>query len=79
MNTFDYRIAGIPCKIEVLAVNRTKGSFCYHASSDLDYYGEADVQFQVLDRKGYKANWLAKKLTNAEQERICDLILDSGE
>lgn len=77
MNTFDYRIAGIPCKIEVLQCNRTKGTFSYHASSDLEYYGEAEVEFRVLDRKGYKANWLAKKMSEHEHEEICELILEN--
>lgn len=63
-------VAGIPCKIGV--IEYFPGSYNYNASSDVDYYGACD--WEVLDRKGYAANWLAKKLTSEDESRICDEI-----
>ena len=63
-------IAGIPCLIGV--EEYTAGSYSYHADSDWDYYGTCE--WVVLDRKGYKADWLARKLTNKDNDRINDLI-----
>ena len=38
--------------------------------SDWDCYGYTDIEFDVLDRKGYKAPWLKRKLTDSDRERI---------
>ena len=61
-------IKGIPCIISVTYCKHYNGSL--NASSDLDYYGFTEIKFDVLDRKGYKAPWLERKLTDDEIERI---------
>lgn len=59
-------VAGIPC---IIAVEEYfEGSYSYNAPSDVDYYGSCD--WTVLDRKGYAAEWLARKLTAADESRI---------
>lgn len=63
---FESQVAGIPCQIGV--TEYYEGSFSYNAASDWDYYGNCD--WEVLDRKGYLANWLAKKLTDKDRTRI---------
>ena len=63
-------IKGIPCIINVTYYHHQKGSLSYNAPSDLDYYGFTSIEFDVLDRKGYKAPWLERKLTEDEIERI---------
>ena len=63
-------IKGIPCIINVTYYHHCKGSQSYNAPSDLDYYGFTEIEFDVLDRKGYKAPWLERKLTEDEIERI---------
>lgn len=49
------------------------------ADSDWDCYGYAEVEFEVLDRKGYRAPWLEKKMTAEDRQRIEQELLDSME
>ena len=66
------RISGIPCLVEMtyyVNVKPWKGS-AHNCPSDLDYYGYTEVEFEVFDRKGYKAGWLENKLTSEDRERI---------
>ena len=58
------RVAGIPCIIGVTEYECVKGSYSYHAASDWDYYGYTECEFDVLDRRGRKAAWLERKLTD---------------
>lgn len=67
-------VAGIPCLIGVSTYLHVKGSFSYHAPSDLDYYGYEEIEFDVLDRKGYAAPWLERKLTDDDTARIEESI-----
>lgn len=64
-------INGIPCKIGVLvngsAPHRGNAFTC--DSSD-DFYGYADIEYVVLDRKGYRADWLNRMMTQKDQHRI---------
>ena len=64
------RVAGIPCLIGVIEYESTAGSYNYHAASDCDYYGYTESSWTVLDRRGRPATWLAKKLTDKDQNRI---------
>lgn len=68
MTVLDYRIAGIPCQIDLLGAYYQAPQ--PRADSRDDFYGGYALEWQVLDRKGYPAAWLAKKLTPA----ICDDI-----
>jgi hypothetical protein len=36
----------------------------------LDYYGYTESEWEVLDRKGYKAAWLERKLSSKDESRI---------
>jgi len=58
----DFCLAGIPCKIGVIDYSSVKGSYSYHAPSDVDYYGYTECEWDLLDRKGYRAKWLEYKL-----------------
>jgi len=71
------RIAGIPCLIDPTYVNVVKGQGP-SADSDWDCYGYSEVEFEVYDRKGYKANWLRGKMTAADQADIETLILEGA-
>jgi len=35
-----------------------------------DYYGYTEMEWELLDRKGYPAKWLENKLTDDDIERI---------
>lgn len=63
-------IAGIPCLIGVSLYNNFKGSYDRRAHSDLDYYGYTESEWDVLDRRGRKADWLQRKLTKNDVYRI---------
>lgn len=65
----DTHIAGIPCQIKI-------DSYVYQkplgprADSDYDCYGYSECEYTVLDRKGYPAAWLERKMTDLDRERI---------
>lgn len=67
---FTSQVAGIPCQINVTHHVKVKGSFSRNAASDWDYYGYSEFEFEVFDRKGYRALWLERKLTDDDNTRI---------
>jgi len=75
---FDTTIAGIPCGIKTgkVTVQKPLGPNC---DSDWDCYGFTDVEFTVLDSKGYPAPWLEAKMTDADRQNIESEILDQAE
>ena len=75
--SFEHRIAGIPCLIEVdsVFVQRPLGP---SADSDQDCYGYSEVEFTVRDRKGYVAPWLRRKMTMEEGMEIEARILEQA-
>lgn len=70
----EFRIAGIPCLIGIIDYECQPGSFSYNADSDWDYYGYSNLDYDVLDRKGYKADWLAKKITSQIEVEIEEAV-----
>ena len=67
-----FRLHGIPCIIGVESCFEQaphKGS-AYTCDSDWDYYGYSDIAWQILDRKGYSAAWLERKLTENDRAAI---------
>lgn len=72
-NMIPTTISGIPCFIEVDSCVVVKGSDTW--DSNHDYLGYENIDFTVYDRKGYKANWLAKKMTDKDVARIEKIIL----
>lgn len=73
MNT---HVAGIPCQIEFTVRGRyipakvdAPPEYCHEAEYP-------DIEFEVLDRRGRPAPWLAKKLKPADIHRIENEILE---
>ena len=66
----EHRIAGIPCLIGVIGYDCVEGSYNYFADSDVDYYGYTESEWDVLDRKGYRAKWLERKLDDDENSEV---------
>lgn len=64
IDVFDFRVAGIPCKVGVTFVETHKGCFSHNAPSDLDYYGWTECEYQILDSRERPAPWLERKLTD---------------
>ena len=71
MNTFEAKVCGIPCQIQVDVCNIVKGNPSTW-DSDMDFYGYEEIEFTILDSRGRKADWLFAKAekTNGEIERI---------
>lgn len=67
---FHTRISGIPCLIRVGRVDIIKGTYSSSASCPDEFYGSSEIEFNVLDCRGYRAPWLEKKLTPADVARI---------
>lgn len=68
----EVRIQGIPAIAKVthfLKVKPHRGS-PQTCDSDWDYYGYTEIEFDVLDRKGYPAAWLERKMTREDEENI---------
>jgi hypothetical protein len=65
----DTRIQGIPCQVYVTHYV-SQAPMGRWADSDVDCYGYTEVEYDVLDRRGRRADWLAKKITDADEARI---------
>lgn len=72
---FDSHVQGIPCQVVIDSCTVVKGSHSYNAPSDLDYHGYTEIEFHLLDRKGYAAPWLEKKLSEQDRIRIEEEVL----
>ncbi len=73
-NTFKSQVDGIPCLIEVThykyeAPSKFAAIYCDNPD---EYYGFVEFEFNVLDRKGYFAEWLERKLTDDDHARILE-------
>ena len=74
----DTHIQGIPCGIKITSYFRQK-PLGPRADSDYDAMGYTDAEYTVLDREGYPALWLDRKIKNEDNERILALIDDYKE
>lgn len=68
---FEATVAGIPCQIKVENYIPGQDAKCY-GSELYDWCPPEpeEIEFTVLDRKGYVANWLQKKLTEDDEIEI---------
>lgn len=65
-------VCGIPCLAEVtyfVSVEPWNGPAHTCPSSD-DYYGYTEIEYEILDRKGYRARWLENKVTKKDDSKI---------
>ena len=71
---FESHVQGIPCKVRVTYATP------YIPESWNGPAEGGDFEFELLDRKGYRARWLEKKVTEADVERLereyCDYLED---
>lgn len=68
---------GIPCFADVthLSIVKAQGP---RAASDWDCYGYSEVEFELYDRKGYRAEWLERKLSDKDFDAIDAQILKAA-
>jgi len=71
MSTFSTRISGIPCQIRVQHLTQPQPMRIYGMGiEDVDPPEPGEFEFEVLDRKGYKAAWLTNKLQEDDINRL---------
>lgn len=75
----EHRVAGIPCLIGVTHYESVRGSYSYNAPSDYDYYGYTESEWEILDRRGRPAPWLARKATAEDNTSIEEAISNALE
>lgn len=73
--TVEVSIAGIPATVRVTRFKRVKG-IGPTAPSDVDCHGYTEMEYQVCDRNGRDAHWLARKVGPDDIERIEAAIHD---
>lgn len=70
---FESRIAGIPCTIRVLEYTAPQPMLVTGSGfGDAEPPVREDWDFDILDRRGRRADWLAEKLTPADEQRLLD-------
>lgn len=75
-HTIPFYLAGIPCQIAIgyyFKQEPWKGSALSCPSRD-DYYGYTESEWMILDRKGYRAAWLERKITASIEAEIDEAI-----
>ena len=73
-------VAGIPALVDVLHYHSKepfKGHSMHCDSSD-DWYGYSELDYVLLDRKGYRARWLEKKVKALGlEDQLYDTIMET--
>lgn len=64
------RVAGIPCQILVTSYYPATPMKYWKAEEYWQPPQEAEIEWEVLDRRGRPAPWLAKKLDQQDRHRI---------
>lgn len=74
MTRFNFVVDGTPCVVKVTYFNKVKpwSGPPENCQSDLDWYGYTEVEYELYDLQGYRAEWLEDCVddkTNDEIER----------
>ena len=72
----DIRLAGIPCQVEIEIYPAERGAREGGLQLEPDYDAGWDL-YRVLDRKGYEAPWLEKKLDDFKVNQKFNDSIDS--
>lgn len=67
-------IAGIPGVVRVTHAHYTQPDPSSW-TSDWDYHGGWELDWEILDRRGRPAPWLQRKCTEAELQRLEEVIV----
>jgi hypothetical protein len=69
---FDFRVSGIPC---IVCVTHYEPTVAANLSGHPDNWSPpewGEIEFELYDRKGYRAKWLEEKLTDSVEAVIFD-------
>jgi len=76
MCEIDFRLAGIPCIINVLSYEEYVPAKTYGPPEDC-YPAEGGCgDYEILDRRGYRAKWLERKIDSRIDSEIQDAIFE---
>jgi len=64
------RVSGIPCLIGVLSCEPYRPAYLWGPPENCYPAEGGEVEWVLLDRRGYQAPWLEKKLTKNDRARI---------
>jgi hypothetical protein len=73
-------VAGIPALVDVLHYHNQEPfkGHSRHCDSDQDFYGYSELDYVLLDRKGYRARWLEKKVKDLGlEDELYDTIMET--
>ena len=71
MYTFDTHISGIPCQCQVFNATPVIPMKVYGPGmADADPPEGGEFDYNILDRKGYRAKWLEAKVTPKDVDRL---------
>lgn len=68
LGEFESHVSGIPCLVAVTSYYKGSPAIYSGPWAGPEEYPEAD--WIILDRRGYRAEWLERKITNADRSRI---------
>lgn len=66
---FSTHVCGIPCGVVVESFTEVKPDYTSWASPE-DYYGYTESEWFLVDRKGYKADWLERKMNDDDRDEL---------
>jgi len=72
---FESSINGIPCQILVTSYIDEKPII--RGAWEDSHPGHFEFEFEVYDRKGYRANWLEAKLNDEISEQLFEAFMES--
>jgi hypothetical protein len=68
---FETKISGIPCLVKVVSTRCPQKTIrTGSGAGDCQPIEATDFEVEVFDRKGYKAEWLQRKLNTKQLQRI---------
>lgn len=68
--TFPTTISGIPCQCHVLFFEPDEGAKLTGHPDTWEPASGGEFDFEILDRKGYRAEWLEAKLSRDDEVRL---------
>lgn len=75
----DARIQGIPCRACVTLYRPAVVAIITGPMDQADPGAPAEIEFEVLDRRGARAAWLERKMTDADRHAIEQEIIAAFE
>lgn len=75
MMTFDTKINGIPCICKVISFKAGRSGKRPTIPENCFPDKPMEFEFEILDRRGRKAEWLERKITDKDETRLCEEYL----